>query len=186
MSESVTRDASAAKPATTRRAGRSSTPQLIPIAALVLSIVATLLAAYAALRPTGGDASSGAAAGSYDQAQQDDAKATVCTAFDTVRNGVGLNTNAKAPGGAADLTGTLAVAANARLSMLGGGQYLLARLGPATPAELADDVRTFSNQLLDIGAASIAGTQTTDPAQATRLKDAEAMSVRIADECRAA
>lgn len=196
MPEPTADNASASKTATTSQSGAvprfagtggSDRSRTIAIAALVLAILATLLGAYAALRPTDRDSSDepGAAGGSYDQAQQDEAKATICSAFDTVRDGVGLNTNAKAPGGARDFTGTLAVAANARLSLLGGGQYLLARLEPATPADLAEEVRVFADQLLDIGAAAVAGKQTTDPVQATRLRDAEAMSVSIAEKCNA-
>jgi hypothetical protein len=34
---------------------------------------------------------------------------------------------------------------NARISLYDGGQYLLARLDPATPPELADAVKKFAN-----------------------------------------
>lgn len=195
MPEPTADNASASKTATTSQSGAaprftgtggSDRSRTIAIAALVLAILAVALGAYAALRTTGSDSSNEpGAAGSYDQAQQDEAKATICSAFDTVRDGVGLNTNASAPGGPEDLTGTLAVAANARLSLLGGGQYLLARLEPATPADFAEEVRVFADKLLDIGAAAVAGTQTTDPVQATRLKDAQEMSVSIAEKCTA-
>ena len=57
------------------------------------------------------------------------------------------------------LTGLVSniLAANARLSLYDGGQYLLARLDPATLPELSDAVKKFSNLLMDIGASATAG-----------------------------
>jgi len=101
-----------------------------------------------------------------------------------VRKGVSMNTNLQPPGGAADVTGALAVAANARLSLSEGGQYLLARLDPATPKPRGDDARKFANSLIDIGAASIAGALNSDADQATRLKDADALNMKIAEACK--
>ena len=43
------------------------------------------------------------------------------------------------------------VAANARLAMVGGGEYLLSHLDPKTPPELADAVRSFANNLKTSG-----------------------------------
>ena len=57
-----------------------------------------------------------------------------------------------------------AVAGNARLALLGGGQYLLSRLDSATPTELADAVRSFANDLQDIGMYALAGVPNSDPA----------------------
>lgn len=75
------------------------------------------------------------------------------------------------------------MAANARLSMAAGGQYLLARIDPATPAELADEARDFANALLDIGAMAISGIPTSDPVQADRMKTAESLSLSLAARC---
>ena len=101
-----------------------------------------------------------------------------------MRNGVQLNTNMQAPGGPADVTGTMAIAGNARLALLGGGQYLLARLQPDTPSELADAVRKFGNELMDIGARSIAGIPNSDPDQAARLKEADTSNATITNLCK--
>ena len=120
----------------------------------------------------------------YTDAQRGEARTAICSAFDTVRTGVATNTNIEPPGGPGDISGALAVAANARVSLFDGGQYLLARLEPATPADLAADVRRFADQLLDIGAAATAGVPNTDPVQASRLKDAEAASTAISGRCR--
>ena len=132
-------------------------------------MVAIALSVWALLRPAGD--SEGAA--TYSDAQQVEAKWQVCRAFNTVRQGVARNTRLQVPGGEGDVAGTLGVAANARISLYDGGQYLLARLAPATPTDLADAVRGFANGLMDIGAAATAGAQNADPEQAKRLTDAE-------------
>ncbi|MBJ7338475.1 MAG: hypothetical protein JHC64_12320 [Mycolicibacterium sp.] len=152
----------------------------MPIIAVVLSVVAVGLSAWAAFRPSSGpDAES-----TYPESRQNDAKVAVCAATDIVRKGISLNTNLQSPGGEGDVTGSLAVAANARVSLSDGGQYLIARLDPATPTELSDAVKKFANTLLDIGAAATAGSPNTDPDQAARLRDADTENARLAELCK--
>jgi hypothetical protein len=155
--------------------------QLSLLAVAVLAFVALGLAGWALLRPAGGGGSS--TEPTYTAAQRADAKGKVCATFDTVRTGVSQNTNLQAPGGADDIVGNLAVAANARLSLYDGGQYLLARLDPATPPDLANAVRSFGNTLMDIGASATAGERNTDPEQAARLRDADAVNRTIGGLC---
>ena len=119
----------------------------------------------------------------YTAAEQSDAKTAICSAFETVRTGIATNTNVAPPGGSGDISGALAVAANARIALLDGGQYLLARLQPATPTDLAGEVRRLANQLMDIGAAATAGVPNTDEVQAGRLQDAEAASAAVSGRC---
>jgi hypothetical protein len=152
---------------------------VLPVLTLVLAIVAVGLAAWAAFRPAPAPQ-----APTYTAAQQADAKNEICLTSDVVRKGVSLNTNLPVPGGDGDVTGSLAVAANARLSLSDGGQYLLARLDPATPPELAEPVRQFANNLMDIGAAAISGAQNSDPEQAARLRDADAANAKIGEACK--
>jgi hypothetical protein len=121
---------------------------------------------------------------SYSDTQRAEAKVKACTAMDLVRRGVSLNTNLAPAGGPADVTGSMAVAANARVSLYDGGQYLLAKLDPATPSDLAEAVRTFANNLMDIGAAATAGAQNTDPDQAARLRDSEAANATVTELCK--
>lgn len=154
--------------------------QLALAVVALIAVVAVGLAAWALLRP----APTSSAGASYTDAQRADSKAKICTAFNTVRTGVSQNTNLTPPGGPQDVTGALAVAANARLSLYDGGQYLLARLDPATAPELADPVRVFGNSLMDIGAAATAGAQNSDPQQATRLRDADAANTTISNLCK--
>jgi hypothetical protein len=143
---------------------------------LVVALLALGVAVYALVRPTGSEPK-------YSDTQRSDAKAAMCSAFDTVRRGVATNTNVTPPGGSGDITGALAVAANARVALSDGGQYLLARLDPATPADLAADIRKFADLLLDIGAAATAGVPNTDEVQAGRLRDAEAAGSAISGRC---
>ena len=153
---------------------------LIMAGLAILSLAAIGLAAWALLRPGSGSVSS---APTYSDAQRSDAKAHTCSAFNIVRQGVARNTNLTPPGGPGDGAGILGVAANARISLYDGGQYLLARLEPATPTDLGDAVRAFANGLMDIGAATTAGQQNSDPDQAKRLTDADAEAKKIGELC---
>jgi hypothetical protein len=158
--------------------------------ALVVALAAVGLAAWALMKePKSSDpaqtAQSSESTGSvFSGDVTDDPKGSVCQAFNLVRTGVQSNTNLRAPGGPEDVTGALAVAANARLSLSEGGAYLLSRLQPDTPAELTDAVRKFANQLMDIGARSIAGIPNSDPDQAARLKDADISSAALSNLCK--
>ncbi|WP_264067649.1 hypothetical protein [Mycolicibacterium komossense] len=182
MSEPTDADSS------TRRAHRptpsNDRSRLALIVVAVIAVVAVGLAAWALVRPAKTSSSADSATPTYTDAQRADSKAKICTAFNTVRTGVSQNTNLVPPGGPDDVTGALAVAANARLSLYDGGQYLLARLDPSTAPELADAVRAFGNTLMDIGAASTAGAQNSDPQQAGRLRDADAANTTITNLCK--
>lgn len=119
----------------------------------------------------------------YTDAEHADAKRIACAAFAAVRKGISDNTNLPSPGGPEDVVGSLAVAANARISLFEGGQYLRARTPAATPTELAATIETFSETLMDIGAAATAGIPSTDPGQSTRLRGADTLSAEIAALC---
>ena len=150
---------------------------LLSLLALILAIVAVALAGWALWQPDSSEPS-------YSDTQRADARVKVCGAMDVVRKGVSLNTNLQPQGGPEDMTGALAVAANARVSLYDGGQYLLDRLDPATPTDLADAIRSFANNLMDIGANTTAGIQNSDPAQAARLKDADTANGTITELCK--
>ncbi len=151
-----------------------------------MALAAAGVAVWALVKepPAASESAEAQPASVFTGATTDDPKGSVCEAFDVVRKGVQLNTNLQLPGGPTDVTGSLAVGANARLSLFEGGQYLLARLQPDTPPELADAVRKFGNQLMDIGARSIAGTPNADPDQSARLKDADASNATITNLCK--
>lgn len=70
------------------------------------------------------------------------------------------------------------------MSLYDGGQCLPARLGPATPDQLAGKIREFADYLLDIGAHVTAGVLNGEPAQANRLTDADATNNTIIALCK--
>lgn len=149
---------------------------LLVVVSLVVAIVALALAGWTLYRTSPSDPE-------YDSAQIADAKTKICSAADVVRKGITLNTNLQPEGGPQDVTGAQAVAANARISLYDGGQYLLERLDPATPVVLAEKVEQFANNLMDIGANATAGVPNDDPAQAKRLTDADAENKSITELC---
>ena len=150
---------------------------VLTILSLVVAVAALGVAAWSLYR-------SDPANREYSAEQVADAEAKACTAVDVVRRGVSLNTNLMPAGGAADITGAQAVAANARISLNDGGQYLIARLDPATPEVLAGKVRDFADSLMDIGANATAGVTNDDPAQAQRLKDADDANTSLEKLCK--
>ncbi len=142
-------------------------------AALLVAVVAVALAIWALT-----SASSNAPAAAM---QAGDPKMRVCTAVDTVSKAVTLQTHADL---GPDPVAQEAVAGNARLALVGGGHYLLSRLDSATPPELADAVRSFADDLQDIGMNLLAGVPNTDPVQAGRLADADAGRKQLVDLCK--
>ena len=76
------------------------------------------------------------------------------------------------------------MASNARLSLIGGGDYLLSRLDDQTPSDLAEAVRLFANNLEDIGVNALAGATNDDPQQAARLTTGEEGRAKVADLCK--
>ncbi|MCV7035943.1 hypothetical protein BMW24_008960 [Mycobacterium heckeshornense] len=81
----------------------------------------------------------------YSDQQIANAKTDVCVAYNYAKNEVALNTHR--PDFEGDPVGSLAAATMKRLSLYAAGDYLLTRLTaqPATPAELADAVRSLAN-----------------------------------------
>jgi hypothetical protein len=150
-------------------------------AALVIALVGTGLAAWSLLRPTPGPQIVAVATPAATAEQSADAKVKVCNAFNTVRTAVQLQTHSD-PG--SDPIAQQAVAANARLSILGGGSYLLAQLDPATPSDLADAARSFAGTLQAIAMNTLAGVPNDEPTQAARLRDGETDSNKVADLCK--
>ncbi|MBV5242613.1 hypothetical protein KUF57_03565 [Mycolicibacterium sp. PAM1] len=149
---------------TPQKVTRTTSP-LTPIA-LLISLVAVGLAVWALVSMP--EPASVSATGSP---LSGNAKDRVCTAAHTVAMGVQRQTNANiGPEPAA----VEAVAANARLAMLGGGEYLLGQISPDTPQELADAARDFATTLQLIGTNALAGATQDDELQAGRMKEAEA------------
>jgi hypothetical protein len=158
--------------------GRQIQPRIAPLAllALGLAVIAAAIAIWALVRAPQSNTAPAATS-----QQTADAKGRACTAFNTVRQAVSLETHADL---GTDPVAVQAVAANARLAMTAGASYLRDRLDPATPADVAAALRSFARGLEDISMYAQAGVANTDPAQAARLHDAEAADARIAELCR--
>lgn len=113
-------------------------------AALAIALIAVVLAALAYFFP--------AHKGASVAQQSGDAKANVCSAFDTARKAVVINTHLESPN-PSDAAGQLAVAANARLALIGGGAYLRDRLeaNTAAPADLVNTADSMADTIQQLG-----------------------------------
>ena len=172
----------AKSPAKTPKHPATPAPSRWPVsAALVIALIAVGLAIWALLRPAAEPAESAQQPEEFTTEQSGQAKVQACTAFNNVREAVALQTNINLgpdPGPRA------AVAANARLATLGGGGYLLTQVDPATPTDLAAAVRSFANNLQEIGMKQLVGAPPDDPALTAELGQAQEATGRIAEMCR--
>lgn len=129
-------------------APRAAAPRPVParcpaFAALAVALVAVGVAIGAWVRPLPDNKPSPPPAAPNFSAQQvADAKTKVCAAYDKIHHAVLANTG-RSEG--TDPASVLGLAANARLALYDGGQYLMKTLGqaPATPADLAAGTRTL-------------------------------------------
>jgi hypothetical protein len=121
---------------------------VINVAALTIAVIAVAIAIVAWFRTEGP---------SFNDQQTAQAKTNVCLTYNSVRQGVVINTHLADPV-PGDATGQLAVAANARLALLGGGGYLRDRVAaePATPADLAQAVNSIADTIEQLGSAYLA------------------------------
>jgi hypothetical protein len=150
-------------------------------AALVIAVFAIGIAVWSLVRLPGESDNVQQSAVDNARLSPDDAKARACVAFDTVRKAVSMQTNADL---GPDPVAREAVAANARLATLAGGEYLLSRLDPGLPLELADALRSFANNLQDVGMYQLAGVPNTDPILTAKMSDAQSASQQLTDMCK--
>lgn len=152
----------------------SSAGWLAPLA-VVISLIAAGLAAWALMKAPANKSASA------EPVIEGDPKATVCEAFQKVVTAVSLQTHTDLGN---EPVPQLAVAGNARLALLGGGQYLLSRIPAGTPPELADAVRGFATNLEQIGMNYLAGVADTDQAQIDLQADSQGASAKIVGMCK--
>ncbi len=145
----------------------------VAVAALLVAVVAIALAAWSLVSGSSDNTSAAPGAG--------DPKTRVCTAFDMVSKAVPLQMNNALGSGP---VAKEAVAVNARLSLIAGGQYLLNNLDPATPAELANYVRILAHHLQDFGMNAMAGARTSEIDQTALIADTEQGRKQIAELCK--
>ncbi|MGA8331008.1 MAG: hypothetical protein WB777_17170 [Mycobacterium sp.] len=138
-------DTSRKKPLPSRPWWRSS--QSATFLALTIAVIAAAVATVAWFRPAAQSASP-----TFTDQQTTHAKANVCSAYTAVHQGVVRNTHLT-DSNPNDAAGQLAIAANARLALLGGGAYLHDRVAaqPATPADLALAVNSLGTTIEQLG-----------------------------------
>ena len=167
------------------REGSGRSPVVIAVSAMLLAIATLGASAYMWRNPIAPidapTAPTAAAEPTFTDAQREEAKAKVCDAFLVVSSGVANSSGLQAEEG--DAVGAVAIATNARLALLGGGQYMLDRVDPATEPGLAEAARAFGNALMDVGAAAIAQIPNDDPAHQERLKDADEQNAKLQGMC---
>jgi anti-sigma-K factor RskA len=152
----------------------SSAPKWPSALALLLAVAALAVAIYSLVdRPAKEPEPTASSSG--------DSKAQVCGAMDTVTKAVQLQTHANL---GPDPTAQQAVAANARLALIGGAQFLLSKVDDGTPQDLADATRAFAGSLQEIGMSALAGQPTNDPTQAKRVADGEAARNKLVELCK--
>lgn len=152
--------------------GMSTPSRWVAPVALAVALIAVGIAVWALVRSTDEPAPSPQSA--------EDNTTGVCEAFDLVQRAVSVRTNANL---GPDPVAMEAVAANARLATVAGSEYLLSQLTSGTPSELADEVRGFAHNLVEVGMHQLAGVSGNDPAQAERLAEAQETSLRITELC---
>jgi hypothetical protein len=145
-------------------------------AALALAVVAVVLAGLAYFYPAHGAAPAIAQQGG-------DAKANVCTAYVTVREGVVLSTHQQSPN-PGDPVGQLSVATNARVSLIGGGAYLQQRLAAntAAPADLKRAASSMADTIQQLGVNYLAGAG--NNVQGSLRRDLDSKIGQLNDMCK--
>jgi hypothetical protein len=143
---------------------------------LVIALIAIAVATWALLRPAPEPAAAAPTA-----KEISDARARACGAYSAVSKAVSLQTHADL---GTDPVALAAVAANARLAMSEGATYLLSRIDPATPDDVAEAARRFVDDLHSIAIGALEGHSNTEPAQVALLKDAEKTSDRLQNLCK--
>jgi hypothetical protein len=132
---------------------RQRSSRWLTFAALALAVIAVAVAVAAWFRPAPESASP-----TFTDQQTAQAKTNVCSVYTAVNQGVVRNTHL-VDSNPNDPAGQLAIAANARLALLGGGGYLRDRVAaqPATPGDLAQAVNSMASTIEQLGVGYLAG-----------------------------
>lgn len=149
------------------------------LAAIAIALVALGVGVGGWFRPAPrNDHPSVPSAPAYTDQQIADAKGQVCDSYQAVHTAglVSTNRTSPVPG---DPIGELAVAANARLALYAGGDYLLDRLAaePATPPALADALRSFANNSKKLAIVALAEKPNSAQDPLRRALDADATTI---------
>ena len=130
-------------------------PRCQALAALAIAVIAAAVAIVAWFYPHHSGPH-------FSDRQTAAAKKNVCSSYAAVHHAVVANTHLANPDPNNPI-GQLAVAANARLALLGGGVYLRDRVAaePAAPADLAKAATAMANTIEQLGINYLAGVSST-------------------------
>ena len=167
---------------------RSSAGRWLGLAALLVALAALAIALVNVIRPDWTEkfdktpATTAAAPAGPSEQQIAEAKTKACEAYNLVGSAVTLRSNVDL--GPTPVPIDLAVVeANARQTFTAGNTYLLSRIDPATPSQLATVVKSFASDLEDVAINSLAGVNNDDPAQAARLQNMVDLNGQINELC---
>ncbi|BBX45760.1 hypothetical protein GCM10009641_71730 [Mycobacterium cookii] len=152
----ATTPAPASHAAPARVAQPSKASGLIPLAALVLAVLAIAGAAVGWFYPH----KTAGTPGNYSEQQVKDAKKHICETFKIVDRAVVRNSHLKNPDNGGPI-GALSVATAQRFAFYDGGAFLRDRVAsePATPKDLADNANALGTQLEELSIGYLAGAQ---------------------------
>ncbi|MGB3486124.1 MAG: hypothetical protein WBB07_28375 [Mycobacterium sp.] len=152
----------------------------LAVAALVIAVLAVALAGWTLVTRDAAETAAPVEESEVVTIDPAASKTRVCTAFETVTRAVQLQTNGNL---GPEPVAQMAVAANARLSLLGGGMYLAAQIDEGTAEDLAEPAREFADVLQVIGMNALTGVTNQDAAQQGRLTQGEQLRQRIVALC---
>ena len=161
------------------RAGR---PQWASFTALAIALVAVALAIGAWFRPLPDNKPpSPPAAPNFSARQVADAKTKVCAAYDRIHHAVLANTGRS---GGTDPVSVLGLAANARLALYDGGQYLAKALAqaPAAPADLAAATRALVDAYQELAVNYMA--EATDAEIQSSFQAVDSAGSKVSEMCK--
>src|SRR5262249_22641955 len=117
----------------------------------------------------------------YSNQQVADAKAKVCAAYEKVHHAVLANTGRS---GGSDPALLLGVAANARIALYDGGDYLVKTLTAetSTPADLAGATRALASAYQELAVAYM--TEATDPEIQSSFQAVETTGSKVSGMCK--
>ncbi|WP_313673421.1 hypothetical protein [Mycolicibacterium sp.] len=160
---------------------RSSGPGWMAPVALALSVLAAAAAGWSLFKPTPVPEAPEAPGTFSANAAAADPKAAACKTVALVAEGVSLQSRIDL---GPEPVALETVAANTRLSMVGGSVYLRENTPSNTPAELAEPIGALANQLQEAAQYFFVGQTSSVPEQAERLKAAATTSEKLAGLCK--
>jgi hypothetical protein len=159
------------------RSGSARWPAFVGIA---IALIALGVAISSWFRPPENKPPSSTPAPTFSAQQVADAKAKVCAAYDRIHHAVLANTGRN---GGTDPASVLGLAANARIALYDGGQYLTKVLAqqPATPTELGTAVRALVDAYQELAVNYMA--EATDADNQSAFQTLETTGSKVAGMC---